>query len=132
MLDALRGNPPKEIGGLLVTKFEDYRDESGRFGPFKGDTDKAARNFLLFQLNPSQEGGIGAKVCLRPSGTEPKAKAYIEVRSEPRSPGTPDAIWQQTCQAVDTRVQQVASDFLRLALATVGETPAPGADKLTR
>ena len=50
MLDALRTNPPKEIGGLAVTAFEDLRDEDGRMGPFKGETDRAARNFLIFRL----------------------------------------------------------------------------------
>ena len=39
MLDALRKNPPRDIGGLKVTSIEDLRDEQGRMGPFKGDTD---------------------------------------------------------------------------------------------
>ena len=39
MLDALRKSPPREIGGLPVTAFEDLRDESGRLGPFQGETD---------------------------------------------------------------------------------------------
>ena len=50
MLDTLRANPPKEIAGLAVTSFEDLRNEEGRMGPFKGDTDKAARNFLIFRM----------------------------------------------------------------------------------
>ncbi|MDB5310124.1 MAG: pgcA [Gemmataceae bacterium] len=132
MLDALRRNPPAEIGGLPVTGFEDLLDEDGRLGPFKGDTDRAARNFLIFRLGGKSDGGLAAKVCLRPSGTEPKAKAYIEFCSNPRGMGTPDAAWQSTCAAVDARVQQIATDFLTMALATVGQTPGPGADKLSR
>ena len=129
MLDALRTSPPKAIGGLTVAHFEDLRDESGRMGSFKGDTDRAARNFLIFRLaGPGVEG----KVCLRPSGTEPKAKAYIEVCSAPCPSGTPDAGWAATRKAVDAAVQKVATDFLMRALATVGQTPAPGADKLSR
>lgn len=129
MLDALRMNPPTEIGGLKVVGFEDLRDENGRMGPFKGETDKAARNFLIFRLTGS---GIEGKVCLRPSGTEPKAKAYIEVSSVPCPSGTPDAAWAATQQTIDAAAQKVATDFLTRALGTVGQTPAPGADKLSR
>ncbi len=130
MLNAIRKSPPKEIGGLPVIAVEDLQDESGRLGPFKGDTDKAARNFLILRLGGV--GGMTAKVCLRPSGTEPKAKAYMEVASEPCKPGTPQAAWDATCAAVDVQVQKIATDFLTLTMATVGQTPAPGADKLCR
>lgn len=129
MLDALRHNPPKQIGGLSVASFEDLQNPEGRMGPFKGDTDKAARNFLIFRLSGD---GVQAKVCLRPSGTEPKAKAYIEVCGEPWKAGTPQTAWDATCTAIDARVQQVATDFLTQALATIGQKPAPGADKLSR
>lgn len=129
MLNALRSNPPKQIGGLPVVSFEDLWDTEGRMGPFKGDTDRAARNFLIFRLTGT---GMQAKVCLRPSGTEPKAKAYLEVSGEPWKAGTPQAAWDASCAAIDARVQQIATDFLTQALATIGQTPAPGADKLSR
>ncbi len=122
MLDTLRAKPPQEIGGLKVASFEDLRNEAGRMGSFKGDTDKAARNFLIFRLAGA---GIEAKVCLRPSGTEPKAKAYIEVCS---APGATPEQWK----TIDLQTQKLASDFLAKALATVGQTPAAGADKLSR
>ena len=83
MLDRLRATPPQEIGGLAVTAFEDLRDEHGRLGPLKGATDAAARNVLIFRL------GDRARIALRPSGTEPKAKAYVEVCSPPAPPEPP-------------------------------------------
>ena len=129
MLDALRKTPPADIGGLTVTGFEDLQDEAGRMGPFKGETDKAARNFLIFRLADAAEK-LEAKVCLRPSGTEPKAKAYLEVSSAPCPPGTADAPWAATRKRVDARAQLIATDFLAKALATVGKTPAAGADKI--
>jgi phosphoglucomutase/phosphomannomutase len=129
MLDALRKNPPATIGGLPVASFEDLQNPEGRMGPFKGDTDKAARNFLIFRLTGE---GIQAKVCLRPSGTEPKAKAYIEVSGDPWKAGTPQDAWDAACAAIDARVQQIATDFLTYALATIGQKPAPGADKVSR
>jgi len=118
MLDALRTNPPKVIGGLAVTGVEDLRNEDGRMGPFKGETDKAARNFLIFRMSGS---GIEAKVCLRPSGTEPKAKAYIEVSCQPPKSGTSDADWQAMRTAVDEQAKKLSADFLRIALGTVGQ-----------
>ena len=92
MLDTLRKTPPKTIGGLAVTSFEDLRDENGRMGPLKGATDAASRNFLIFRL------GDMAKVVLRPSGTEPKAKAYLEVRSAPWKAGISGEAWDATCR----------------------------------
>jgi phosphoglucomutase len=129
MLDALRTTPPKAIGGMPVVGFEDLRDEAGRMGPYKGETDKAARNFLIFRLfDPA--GTLAGKVCLRPSGTEPKAKAYLEVSSAPFAAGTPDADWAATAAAVSVGIQRLATDFLTTAMGTVGLTPAAGADKL--
>jgi len=126
MLDALRKNPPESIGGLAVTGFEDLRDEHSRLGTLKGATDAASRNFLIFRL------GDVAKVVLRPSGTEPKAKAYLEVRSAPWKPGVTGEAWDAACRQIDALTQRIASDFLAQALATVGQTPAAGADKLSR
>ena len=129
MLDTLRNNPPTEVAGLPVVHFEDLRNEAGKMGPFKGDTDKAARNFLIVRLAAD---GIEAKVCLRPSGTEPKAKAYIEVSSAPFHAGGSEDAWVKNCATVDAQVQRLATEFLTLALATVGQCPAQGADKLSR
>jgi phosphoglucomutase len=120
MLDALRSNPPTAVGGLPVAGFEDLRDENGRMGPFKGETDRAARNFLIFRLAGD---GIEGKVCLRPSGTEPKAKAYVEVSCPPPPPGTPDADWDIVRRRVDDTARAVADDFLTLALRTVNLPP---------
>jgi phosphoglucomutase len=113
MLDKLRSSPPKVIGGLPVTGFEDLRDENGRMGPLKGATDAAGRNVLLFQL------GENARIALRPSGTEPKAKAYVEACSAPCAPGTAVADWEKTCKAVDETAKRLAEEFRKMALATV-------------
>jgi phosphoglucomutase/phosphomannomutase len=125
MLDAFRSSPPKQLAGMEVTGFEDLRDEHGRMGPFKGDTDKAARNFLIFRM-------AGAKVCLRPSGTEPKAKAYIEVCTDPCPAGTPAAKWAEICKGADQRVQALATEFVKLAYGTISQSPPVGANKLSR
>jgi phosphoglucomutase/phosphomannomutase len=118
MLDALRASPPPDIAGLAVTAFEDLREEAGRLGPIKGATDFAARNMLLFRL------GERARLVFRPSGTEPKAKAYVEVSSPPCPAQATAESWQRTCREVDELTRRLADDFLEKALALIGLTPA--------
>ena len=108
MLNNIRQAPPKSVGGLSVTGLDDLLDENGWMGPYKGATDKASRNFLLFQL------GDTARIALRPSGTEPKAKAYIEVCSGPCPHGVTDADWQKRCAEVDATAAKIAEAFLAL------------------
>jgi phosphoglucomutase/phosphomannomutase len=119
MLDALRADPPREISGLKVTGFEDLRDENGRMGPIKGATDFAARNVLIFRLGD----GDRARIVLRPSGTEPKAKCYIEACSPPCPAGTPADAWKKSCKDVDALVNRLGDDFVRLALNRIGMEP---------
>ena len=118
MLDRLRATPPKEIGGLAVTGFADRRDENGRLGPIKGATDAASRNVLVFHF------GEQARVVLRPSGTEPKAKIYLEACSPPCAPGTPPERWRKTCQEVDDVAKRLGEAFVRQALALIGLDPS--------
>jgi len=114
MMDRLRATPPREIAGLSVTEFEDLRDEQGRFGPLKGATDAASRNVLVFRC------GQRARVVLRPSGTEPKAKIYLEACSPPRPPSMSEDEWRRGCQEVDELMKQLSSDFKRQALQRIG------------
>jgi phosphoglucomutase/phosphomannomutase len=118
MLDRLRAAPLKTIGGLAVTGFEDLRDPEGRFGEIKGGTDLASRNVLIFRC------GEQARLVLRPSGTEPKAKTYIEVSTAPCPPGKPAAEWQRTCRAADELLDRLAKDFQKQALGLIGLDPS--------
>jgi phosphoglucomutase/phosphomannomutase len=117
MLDTLRRAPPREVAGLAMTGFDDLRREDSWMGPLKGATDAAGRNFLLFRF------GDRARLALRPSGTEPKAKAYIEAWSAPCPPGAPAQAWERTRRETDELARRLAEDFLRVALGTVGITP---------
>jgi phosphoglucomutase len=103
---------------LAVTRFEDRRDEKGRLGPIKGATDAASRNVLVFHF------GEQARVVLRPSGTEPKAKIYLEACSPPCAPGTPPARWREACQHVDELAKRLGEAFVRQALALIGLDPS--------
>ena len=64
MMAALRSAPPKELAGLAVTLLDDLSLGSPGLPPTDG-------------LRLSLDGG--ARVVVRPSGTEPKLKCYIEV-----------------------------------------------------
>jgi phosphoglucomutase/phosphomannomutase len=114
MLDALRASPPKAIAGLTVTGFEDLRDENGRLGPLKGATDAASRNVLVYHM------GERARVVLRPSGTEPKAKTYIEACSPPCPAGATAEAWRRTCAEVDQLAKRIGEDFQKQALGLIG------------
>ncbi|MHB1423982.1 MAG: phospho-sugar mutase [Gemmataceae bacterium] len=117
MLNRLRETPPRAIAGLDVTAFEDLRDETGRLGPLKGATDAASRNVLIFRC------GQRARVVLRPSGTEPKAKMYLETCSPPRPAGMSEDAWQRQCLDVDELMRQFTVDFKRQALRLIGLDP---------
>jgi len=114
MLTSMRNDHPKEIGGRKVTKVVDYWNEESRLGPIKGDTDRASRNLLIFHV----EGN--AKVALRPSGTEPKAKAYIEASTEPIPAGTSAADWQKLCADTAAAGEALGKAFVALAMGRVG------------
>jgi phosphoglucomutase/phosphomannomutase len=118
MLNSLRVDPPRAVAGLPVTRFEDLQSEQCRLGELNGETDRAGRNVLVFRL------GAQARVALRPSGTEPKAKAYLEVSSAPCPPHLPAAQWSEQCRQVDDLARRLANEFLRLALGRVG-LPVP-------
>lgn len=72
IMSELRENPPAEIGGLKVVKFADYLSSvstdinSGE----KTEITLPKSNVLVFGLETD------AGVVIRPSGTEPKIKAY--------------------------------------------------------
>jgi phosphoglucomutase len=78
ILDRLRENPPTSIGGAKVLRTVDHQQIGG---PIKSRTDAAGRNVLVFFLENTY-GSEPTRLAVRPSGTEPKIKIYIEVPSE--------------------------------------------------
>ncbi len=63
-MDRLRHTPPTTLGGLAVERVDDLAEGSAELPPTEG---------LRYHL---AEGG---RVIVRPSGTEPKLKCYLEV-----------------------------------------------------
>jgi phosphomannomutase len=78
ILDRLRETPPASIGGSKVLRMVDHRTIGG---PIKSQTDAAGRNVLVFFLENSSGADL-IRLAVRPSGTEPKVKIYVEVPSK--------------------------------------------------
>lgn len=73
IMDGLRSNPPKEIAGMPVVSISDYKTSTVTYTDSSPSEriDLPKSNVLAFSLEK------GNKVIVRPSGTEPKIKAYI-------------------------------------------------------
>jgi len=84
ILEGFRESPPSTIGGRSVERFVDHRDPAGRFGPILSETDNASRNVLSMKLSAG-DNDDGARVILRPSGTEPLMKVYVELKGRPNT-----------------------------------------------
>ncbi len=113
----LRENPPAEIGGYKVERVVDYFNtaprEQGGYGPFVSGTDQAGRNLMVYFL----EGGL--KATIRPSGTEPKNKIYLEMPAAPLGADATDEDFQRAKTETDEKVRLFSNDFLKLMLKIV-------------
>ncbi len=76
VMETLRQNPPKEIGGYQVLSTRDYKKDeivdlaTGEVRP----TGLPNSNVLYYDMNDD------AWLCVRPSGTEPKIKFYYGIK----------------------------------------------------
>lgn len=104
---SLRRSPPASIGGLAVTASHDRQDPSGPFGAIVSETDRASRDVLVWEL------GLDARVILRPSGTEPKNKIYVEVCGRPGQDGRAERA------RVDALTREIIEDFTQQMLGRV-------------
>ncbi len=78
MMENFRTNPPKEIGGSKVVLAKDYKFLKATDGEGNvTDLDMPETSNALQYFTED-----GTKISVRPSGTEPKIKFYIEVKGE--------------------------------------------------
>ena len=76
-IELLRLNPPKTIAGVNITKIDDYK--TGLSYLKTGKTKKLdlpKTNLIIYYLEDN------SRISVRPSGTEPKIKFYINLYSE--------------------------------------------------
>ncbi|MDE6272808.1 MAG: phospho-sugar mutase [Muribaculaceae bacterium] len=104
MMKNFRENPPKEIAGSPVVVIKDYADLNCK-NLKTGDVEKmnfpTTSNVLQFFTE------AGDKVSIRPSGTEPKIKFYIEVREDMPS----KEAYEATVKKADAHIDQVLADL---------------------
>ena len=121
--DVLRKNPPKTVAGLEVVRFVDYHKVGG---PLLSTTDEASRNVLLFELDGKD--GVVIRLVVRPSGTEPKTKIYVEVPATEKLGGTLDdktasqlagidnKRLEEIIANTDARAVEIGNEFIRFCL----------------
>jgi len=104
MMRSLRAAPPRAFGGMPVLRFRDLL--SPEHGPILSETDKLSRNVLVFELEHAQ-------IVVRPSGTEPKAKIYVDVEGA-KLPGVSDR------PGAAAFARKLAAEVLDECLARIG------------
>ncbi|MBR8766420.1 Phosphoglucomutase [Porphyromonas levii] len=104
MMRDFRQNPPAKLAGSNVVEILDYATLEGKLLE-SGDTYTldmpTTSNVLQYRC------ADGTKLSIRPSGTEPKIKFYIEVHSEPKTLEELDAARVKSAE----RVQQIRTQL---------------------
>lgn len=80
ILDRLRHHPPTELAGSKVVERRDYQKQKTNHADGREEALTLPKsNVLVFFLQD------GARIIIRPSGTEPKIKFYYETQKKPDS-----------------------------------------------
>lgn len=103
MMEKFRNNPPTDITGSRVVRLLDYQvlEETDLLTGKKTALDFPVSDVLQFYLEN------GTKVSVRPSGTEPKIKFYIAVKTELASRED----FEKKNQELDRRIREI-NDYL--------------------
>ncbi len=116
MMRSLRDAPPAAFGALKVLEARDLL--SPAYGPLRSETEQLSRNLLVYDLEAAQ-------VVVRPSGTEPKAKVYVDVEGA-KIPGEA----ARNCSAAAEFAARLAADVAAECIARVGYHLSPSAELL--
>lgn len=104
MMKSFRSNPPKELAGSPIVIVKDYADLNCK-NLKTGETSKmnfpTTSNVLQFFTE------AGDKVSVRPSGTEPKIKFYVEVREDLPSKEK----YEETVEKAEEKIKRVLKDL---------------------
>lgn len=92
IMERLRATPPAEIGGIAVRRIDDLKDGFDALPP---------SDVLRIWLED------GSRVMVRPSGTEPKLKVYIDASSE-------QGTVSERRAAAESRVRELADGMRRI------------------
>ncbi len=104
IMKKFRENPPVEIAGSKVILIKDYATLKAKdFTQNESFTLRMPTTSNVLQFFTEDK----SKISIRPSGTEPKIKFYIEVRSELKSVDE----YEEVNQKVDKTVEQICKDL---------------------
>jgi phosphomannomutase len=90
IMSRLRANPPTHLGAVAVRAIDDFAEGVGGFPP---------SDILRLHLED------GSRVIVRPSGTEPKVKVYLDASSTEGTPAERIAAAQAAVDALDAAVR---------------------------
>lgn len=99
MMEKFRSNPPKEIAGSKVVIAKDYKT-----------LEQTDANGMVTKLDMPETSNVlqwfcedGTKVSVRPSGTEPKIKFYLEVKGEMKCAGC----YERCNKEADVKIEEI-------------------------
>ncbi len=104
MMKNFRENPPKLLAGSLVEEVKDFKEQtnfvvSENKKHVMDDIPKS--NVLIYYTQD------GTKVCVRPSGTEPKIKFYVSVKENLNSKED----FKSTLKSLEQKIEEVRKDL---------------------
>ncbi|MBP7174344.1 MAG: phospho-sugar mutase, partial [Cloacibacterium sp.] len=104
MMKNFRENPPKQIAGSPVEEVKDFQEQtcltiSKNEKKVMNDIPKS--NVLIYYTQD------GTKVCVRPSGTEPKIKFYVSVKDKIVT----EQDFKDKLLILEDKIQQVKKDL---------------------
>ncbi len=104
MMKDFRENPPKEIAGSKVAIVKDFQEQTSlnMVDNEKSVMDDIPRSNVLIYYTED-----GTKVCVRPSGTEPKIKFYVSVKDQISSKEE----FNEKAAALGEKINQVKEDL---------------------
>ncbi len=104
MMTIFRENPPKDIAGSKVSILKDFKEQTLlnlNTGEKSVMNDIPKSNVLIYYTED------GTKVCVRPSGTEPKIKFYVSVIDKIQT----EADFKQKLPLLEQKINQVKTDL---------------------
>lgn len=104
MMTDFRENPPIEIAGSKVAEVKDFQEQTSLnlSDNKKSVMDGIPKSNVLIYYTED-----GTKVCVRPSGTEPKIKFYVSVKDSIAS----EQDFKEKLVILDQKINQVKADL---------------------
>lgn len=104
IMKQFRTNPPKQLAGSNITEVKDYADLTikNEAGEVIGKLDFPTTSDVLQFFTAD-----GTKISVRPSGTEPKIKFYVEVKGEMKSA----ADYENAIATAEAKIETIKKDL---------------------